>query len=112
MEPIYHSSNLTLDELVSEIKGYQAGMSVRLIHLQGAQVQIPVKTDKKYNQATYVKKDSLDPEQDLLFKVIITEADYAQAASDAIAKKFNIPIFNELVFVNGNSVRVVGFGKI
>ncbi|MEQ1923906.1 MAG: hypothetical protein ABL952_15480, partial [Pyrinomonadaceae bacterium] len=108
MEPIYHSFNLTLDELRDECSAYQAGASAKLIHLQAAEVEVPVNTQKKFNQARYIKKGNLDPEQELMFREIKTDADLAQAASDALAGGFQTPIFNEMVFVSGTAVRVVG----
>lgn len=111
MEPIYHSFNLTLDELKDECEAYQSGASAKLIHLQAAEVEVPVNTQKKFNQGRYVKKGLLDPEQKLMFREIKTDADFAQAASDALAGKYYTLIFNEMVFVSGTAARVVGYGK-
>lgn len=111
MEPVYHSYNLTLANLLQECEAYQSGASAKLIHLQAAEVEMPINTPKKFNEARYVKKGNLDPEQKLMFREIKTDADLAQAASDALASGFNTPIFNEMVFVSGNAVRVVGYGR-
>ena len=112
MDPIYHSADLNLGDLLTDCEGFEAGESVKLTNLQAAKVTIPVGTpEQKFNRALYVDKPNLAPIQRLFFRKVTTPTEIAQAASDALAGGFSTKLFDGQVFVEGSSVRVVGFGK-
>jgi len=112
MDPIYHSADLTVDEMVLDCEGFESGASVTLTKLQAAKVTIPVGApEQKYNRAIYVSKPDLDPIQKLFFKAVKTAEDEVQARSDALAGGFTKSLFDSQVYVKGSAVRVLGFAK-
>ena len=56
MDPVYHHANLPLDGLRDECLAYEYGKSAKLVHLQAADVAIPVGAVTKFNEGKYVSK--------------------------------------------------------
>lgn len=107
----FHRANLSLAKLQEECEGVQGGIPGKLVHLQGAEVEIPVNNQNKFNRAQYVEIGNLDPTPTLKFEKVEKPADIPSMIAKALADKFLL-IFDEILFVEDKEQRVLGFGKV
>jgi len=107
----FHSGQFTLSDLRDECQALQEHDKTKLVHLQGAKVENPVKNQTKFNQAQYsaVAKISLIPE--LTFIKVDDPGKIPSIIADQLAVG-GMLIFDEILFIQGNEQRVVGFGKV
>lgn len=108
----FHSGNHALDSLRDECMFVQNKEQQKLVHLQGAEVEIPVNSEQKLNKAEYssVNGDfSKIPE--LVFKPILSPQDIVTGHSQ-IAAAGGYFIFDEILFIGGQEQRVLGYGII
>lgn len=105
----FHSGNLTLDELRDECQSLQDHDVTKLVHLQGAKVQDPVDDQTKFNQAQYVGAGHFSQVPELTFVKVDNPSQIPSMISDALAEG-KLLIFDEILFVEGQEQRVLGFG--
>ena len=107
----FHSANLTLDGLRDECQSLQDHDTTKLVHLQGATVQNPVNDQTKFNQAQYVGVSHFSKVPELKFVQVEDPNDIPTMISDAMQEGGQL-IFDEIVFVENQEQRVLGFGVL
>jgi|GEM_PF-5218923 hypothetical protein len=113
MQPILHRATLTLGELQSEclaVENGSQGVFAKLVHLQAADLEVPVNSQNKFNEGRYVEIGDNDPIQELKFIPVEDPNDIPTQISDQLQDKFLL-IFDELLYVQDNQQRVLGFGR-
>jgi hypothetical protein len=107
----FHSANLTLDELRDQCQALQEHDVTKLVHLQGATVETSVNDQTIFNQAQYVVVSHFSAIPELQFVKVDDPDDIPSMITDALAKGGKL-IFDEIVFVNKQEQRVLGFGIV
>ncbi|HJR09282.1 MAG TPA: hypothetical protein VJ842_18630 [Pyrinomonadaceae bacterium] len=107
----FHSGQLSLSDLRDECQALQEHDKTKLVHLQGAQVENAVNNQTKFNQAQYagVAQFSLIPE--LTFIKVDDPGKIPSIVASQLAAG-GMLIFDEILFVQGNEQRALGFGKV
>ena len=107
---IYHRGNLTSDQLRRECEAYTVDSGTRLTHLQAAKSEIHYNNANKFNQANYENVPLGTPRQKLLFIVIDGTIDDPRPEGND-ANDYPKKIFDEILYLEDEEVRVVGFGN-
>lgn len=107
-----HLGTLSLGTLLNECLTLQEHNDSKLVHLQGAVVEVVVNNEDKFNRADYASVDGdFSKIPDLRFNEINGPGDIviAEAQMKADGGYF---IFDEILFVSGNEQRVFGYGVL
>lgn len=110
MDPKFHPGNLSLPKLQEQCQAFQNLTPAKLVHLQGAEVETPVKGQTKFNRGIYVELGDLDKVPQLKFVQVDDPSKIPSMIADELQEHF-LFIFDEKLFVNNAEQRVLGFGK-
>lgn len=106
----YHRPSLKLEQLQAECQGVQVGIPAKLVHLQAANVEVPVNNQNKFNQGQYVEVGIMDKVPTLKFEKVENPSDIPSMIADALKLNYLL-IFDELLYIENQTQRVLGFGK-
>lgn len=109
--PKYHSANLSLEALRNECTAIQNHDEAKLVHLQGADVEIVVNDQNHFNEARYAPVDDIFSIPELVFIAVNSSAEAITAHSDMVADNGTF-IFDEMLYIKGAKQRVFGYGKL
>lgn len=107
-----HKPSLSLDELKAECEFIQNKFEHKLVHLQGAELQIPVNEQNHFNKADYADLGGdLTKIPRLIFKPITGPGDLVIVENEMKQAKGKF-IFDEILFIKGSEQRVFGYGVL
>ncbi len=106
-----HRPNLTVTQLQAECQFIQ-GLEHKLVHLQGAEYEIPVNDQNHFNKGDYTSVDGdFSKVPELVFKAINGPGDLVIAQADRTARGGYF-IFHEKLYIQGGEKEVYGFGIV
>jgi hypothetical protein len=111
LPPKFHKGNLTLEKLQKECESIQDHEIAKLVHLQGAIVEVPVNEENNFNQAQYFTLDDIMKVPELKFIEVEDETKIPSMIANELENKLLL-IFNEVLFIEDKETRVLGFGKV
>lgn len=107
-----HKPTLSLDGLRDECQFIQNKFEHKLVHLQGVEYEIPVNEQNHFNKADYADLGGdLTKIPKLVFKEINGPGDVVIAENEMKQAKGKF-IFDEILFIEGDEQRVIGFGVV
>jgi hypothetical protein len=109
--PKYHSANLSLEGLKNECTVIQNHDEVKLVHLQGVEVEVVVNDQNHFNEARYAPVSDIFSIPELVFIAVNSSEEAITAHSDMTADQ-GIFIFDEILYINGEEQRVFGYGVL
>ena len=108
----FHRGNLSLDVLRDECQALQEHDVTKLVHLQGAKVENAVDDQTQFNQAQYVGLDDDFTLIPVLTFIAVNDPGQIPTIISNQLQRGAMLIFDEVLFVNNQEQRALGFGKV